>query len=445
MGRSNRKSKNNSKNNGNRSSNRKGNSMAIVHVAMKSSSSAPPSAAHADYISRDGQYAERGGVELVESGNMPDFAQAEPHAFWVAADTHERANGRTYTELQIALPRELSKEQRVDLARAATREFMGDRFAYTLAVHNPEADDKEEQPHMHLMFSERVIDKTTRVMPEDQFFKRNGAKKDRNTWHDRDKPEEVRAKWCEMMNRAMESAGVDQRVDPRSLLDQGKVAEALLVEPKMLRGNGPKAQARREEIAEIREAKVVLAKLEVAAPTLEAVEQAKTASQNKLEAMIGHIEGWEAQELSKLDRAIEALKKAARAVVAGVRSVITRQPAAATPAPAPVDLQLQAAVDWFVKHGKGNPVESVQYQQQPWVAEFHGQQFAADMKTEAEKAGWIKHGKTVADHLTAKRIGRLREKYPNETEDRLLIAAKGRTLKNPLGKSQEQRSKGWSR
>ncbi len=82
-------------------------SMAIVHVAFKSSSQAPPAAAHAEYIAREGQYQRRGGVELVEFGNMPGFARADPHAFWVAPDAHERANGRTYTEIQIALPREL--------------------------------------------------------------------------------------------------------------------------------------------------------------------------------------------------------------------------------------------------------------------------------------------------------------------------------------------------
>jgi hypothetical protein len=30
-----------------------------------------------------------------DTGNMPEFAQADPHSFWVPADTHERANGRT--------------------------------------------------------------------------------------------------------------------------------------------------------------------------------------------------------------------------------------------------------------------------------------------------------------------------------------------------------------
>jgi hypothetical protein len=59
-----------------------------------------------------------------------ELAQADPHSFWVAADTHERANGRTYTELQIALPRELDPAQRQELAREATRELLRGRFAY---------------------------------------------------------------------------------------------------------------------------------------------------------------------------------------------------------------------------------------------------------------------------------------------------------------------------
>ena len=61
---------------------------------MKSSSTAPPAAAHAHYIARDGQYQERGGLELVESGNMPSFAREDPYAFWQAADDFERKNGR---------------------------------------------------------------------------------------------------------------------------------------------------------------------------------------------------------------------------------------------------------------------------------------------------------------------------------------------------------------
>ena len=161
---------------------------------MKASSQAPPAAAHAQYIARDGQYERRGGLELVESGNMPEFARENPQAFWEAADVHERVNGRTYRELQIALPRELSGEQRIELARKATQEFLGDRFADTMAVHTPLAKDNIEQPHMHLMFSERVVDENTQSLPEDRFFKRNGAKKDRD-WTTTERLVEVREKW----------------------------------------------------------------------------------------------------------------------------------------------------------------------------------------------------------------------------------------------------------
>ena len=225
--------------------------MAIVHVAFKSSSKAPPAAAHAQYIARDGQYQERGGLELVESGNMPEFAQADPHSFWVAADAYERANGRTYTELQIALPRELDPAQRQELAREATRELLGDRFAYTLAVHTPLAKDNIEQPHMHLMFSERAVTEATRELPEERFFKRNGAKKDPE-WNDRNKPEEVREKWVTMMNAAMERHGHEQRLDARSWAEQGREDLAELRELKTLQGDGPEAVARHQEIDEQR-------------------------------------------------------------------------------------------------------------------------------------------------------------------------------------------------
>lgn len=282
--------------------------MAIVHVAMKSSASAPPSAAHADYIARAGKYEQRGDVVHVEPGNMPEFAEADPRAFWQAADAHERANGRAYTELQIALPRELSDGQRIELAQEAAREFMGDRFAYILAVHNPVAKDKIEQPHMHIMFSERIVDERTRALPEEQFFKRNGAKKDRE-WNDRAKPEEIRVKWCEMMNRAMEREGIEERVDPRSWADQGREDLKALREDKELRGDKPDAVERREEIARLRELRK-----ELPAPGL-----AQVADLQQLEAeaaaQIAMIERKLEEETGVLDKLIAKAREALGQVI----------------------------------------------------------------------------------------------------------------------------------
>lgn len=122
---------------------------------------------------------------------MPEFARESPRSSWEAADAFERKNGRACMELQIAHPRELAPEQRHELARETTRELIGERFAYTLAVHTPLAKDNIEQPHMHLMFSERVVDSNPQSLSEERFFKRSGAKKDPE-WNPRDKPMEVR-------------------------------------------------------------------------------------------------------------------------------------------------------------------------------------------------------------------------------------------------------------
>jgi hypothetical protein len=313
------KSSRNSRNKRNRKSsrndnlNRKGknNRMAIVHVAFKSSSQAPPAAAHAQYIARDGQYQQRGGVELVESGNMPEFAQADPHAFWVAADAYERANGRTYTELQIALPRELEPAQRQELAREATRELLGDRFAYTLAVHTPLAKDNIEQPHMHLMFSERAVTDATRGFAEDRFFRRNGAKKDPE-WNDRNKPEAVREKWVEMMNAAMERHGhihdPAQRLDARSWEEQGRGDLASLREEKTLQGHGPEAMERHAEIDQLRRERAELPPQHLdRAAAIEHLEQ-------QADKQIAGVKERETQELSRLDKLIAAARELANEV-----------------------------------------------------------------------------------------------------------------------------------
>ena len=274
---------------------------------MKSSSQAPPAAAHAQYIARDGQYEQRGGLELVESGNMPEFARDDPHSFWQAADDFERKNGRAYTELQIALPRELAPEQRNELARDAARELLGERFAYTLAVHTPLAKDNVEQPHMHLMFSERAIDERTRELSEEQFFKRSGAKKDPE-WNARDKPMEVREKWVEMMNAAMERHGHEQRLDHRSWADQGRPDLAELVEPKLLAGSEAEARALHAHVDGLRQQRA-----ELPAPHLSQDKVIEHWEQGA-ERQIAQVREREAQELSRLDKLIAAAKEFAHEV-----------------------------------------------------------------------------------------------------------------------------------
>lgn len=214
--------------------------MAICHLSVKPSNKQRTRSAkgHAQYICREGKYhalylvregkyqSRAHELEAVEHGNMPVWAEGKPMSFWEAADTHERANGRVYNELEVSLPRELSKEKRQELGREFARQELGDRYAYTLAFHCSKALDGEENPHIHLMFSERRLDGIERG-PE-QFFKRHnpehpeqgGARKERMYWRPAD-VENLRGRWAGHVNRALEREGIEARIDHRSYKRQG--------------------------------------------------------------------------------------------------------------------------------------------------------------------------------------------------------------------------------
>lgn len=206
--------------------------MASYHLSVKIGGKGNASP-HADYIARDGKYAREkdSDLEHKESGNMPAWAAHKPSEFWKAADTFERANGCTYREIEIALPRELKPEQRLELVRDFVRQEMGDRHAYQFAIHNPKAAIAGgEQPHAHIMFSERMNDGIDR--DPQQYFKRanskaperGGAKKERfgETLTER-KAHLVaqRERWADLQNKHLERYHHADRVDARSLKAQG--------------------------------------------------------------------------------------------------------------------------------------------------------------------------------------------------------------------------------
>ena len=155
--------------------------MATYHCSVKVGGKGQASG-HAAYIAREGSYAERDGYEDLEAtghGNLPSWAEHEPSRFWTAADRYERANGATYLEIEIALPRELNPDQRQALVLDFVQQEIGDRHAHQWAIHNPGAAlAGGEQPHAHLMYSERTVDGIERGA--DQYFKRyNGQHPER--------------------------------------------------------------------------------------------------------------------------------------------------------------------------------------------------------------------------------------------------------------------------
>jgi len=211
--------------------------MAIARLSVKVGK-AGKAAPHAEYIDRDEEEIKlkqdqeqiETDLEYRANGNMPKWAEHDPIKFWEAADLYERKNGSTYREYEIALPRELNAEQRQELVEDFVQAEIGSKYPYQLAIHNPKAMDGNDQPHVHLMFNERLQDGIERD-PE-QYFKRynsknperGGAKKDNTgkSYQERKTDiKDLRQRWADTCNRYLEKYGIDSRIDMRSYKEQG--------------------------------------------------------------------------------------------------------------------------------------------------------------------------------------------------------------------------------
>ena len=201
--------------------------MAVFHIKASFGSRAGGQSARAksDYIEREGRY-EKDSEELEykEHGNMPKWAEDDPGKYWEAADKHERSNGRLYSEIQFALPKELDEAGRRDVASDFAAQLTGpEKLPYTMAIHRGGAEG--ENPHAHLMYSERGQDGIERSA--EQWFRRyngkapetGGARKSRAAKAG-DWLENTRKAWEQTANQALERAGREERIDGRSLAER---------------------------------------------------------------------------------------------------------------------------------------------------------------------------------------------------------------------------------
>jgi hypothetical protein len=234
---------------------------------------------HAQYIDRDGRFTEDRYGEVAARGhaNMPEWAREDTTEFWRASDSFERANGNTYREYELALPRELSRSAQVALVQRFAEQELGTTRPYQWAIHLSTASDGKEQPHVHLMFSDRQHDGIERG-PE-QFFKRYNAKNPerggaRKLSYGADKEEAartyegIRERWAKVQNLALEHAGVEARVDHRSLAAQG-----IHREPEVHRGPAVSGIEARGELSTVgeRQREQVLARTQAREKVVEQV------------------------------------------------------------------------------------------------------------------------------------------------------------------------------
>lgn len=203
--------------------------MAIYHLNVRYCSKSKGQSAQAknDYINRNDKYSKRlDDLQFSGYGNMPKFAENNPQEFWRTSDIYERANARVCTEIVFALPRELNQEQQQELVGSFINSTVNtdkNKLPYSFAIHS---DKDGNNPHCHLIFSERQLDGINRTA--EKFFKRantknaekGGAKKTAD-FRDREFIKSVRKTWSEQANLALEKYGHSARIDDRSYQEQG--------------------------------------------------------------------------------------------------------------------------------------------------------------------------------------------------------------------------------
>jgi hypothetical protein len=154
-------------------------------------------------------YRRRGGVEsaeLILPTDSPDWA-SDRGKLWNAAEVSEtRKNSTVAREFEIALPAELSLEQRQELARDFAREIVVRHgCAADVAIHAPGGKGDNRNHHAHILC-------TTRRLTPDGFGEKCRELDDKKTGE----VDRWRERFAELQNQHLERAGVVERVDHRS-------------------------------------------------------------------------------------------------------------------------------------------------------------------------------------------------------------------------------------
>jgi ATP-dependent exoDNAse (exonuclease V) alpha subunit len=198
--------------------------MAIYHFSAKvisraSGLSALAAAAYRsasrlydDRLDRHHDFSNKAGVvhsEVMLPDGAPDEWQGRAK-LWNAVEAAEiRKDAQLAREVELAIPRELNREEGIRLAREfIAREFVNRGMIADLNVHWDIGADGEPKPHAHVML-------TMREVGEDGF----GAKV--RDWNSTDLLEHWREAWADHVNRRLAEFDIDARINHRTLEAQG--------------------------------------------------------------------------------------------------------------------------------------------------------------------------------------------------------------------------------
>jgi hypothetical protein len=146
--------------------------------------------------------------------------------------TETRKNAALAREIEVSIPRELTDEQGAALCRRFTA-WLSQTYGVAIDANIHRPGRRENNPHCHILMSTRRVnaDMTRGAFGEktrewDELGKiekkqADGTKIFIREGRGRATIQATRAKWEELANAALEAAGFDERIDRRSLAEQG--------------------------------------------------------------------------------------------------------------------------------------------------------------------------------------------------------------------------------
>ena len=203
---------------------------------------------HDERLDRDHDFTTKAGVVHSEI-MLPDGAPErwlDRATLWNEVEARERQhNSQLARDVEIALPRELTRAEGIALAQDFAREqFVSHGMVADLNVHWGVGADGEAQPHAHVMLTMRRIE-AGQGPPGHEGEAGFGTKV--RDWNATALLVGWRERWAEMANQRLCELGHDARVDHRSYADQG-----IKLEPQHKVGPAGARRAERGENAERR-------------------------------------------------------------------------------------------------------------------------------------------------------------------------------------------------
>lgn len=162
-------------------------------------------------------YAARGGVdhtEILAPDHAPDWVRDRSELWNRVEESETRKNSQVAREVRVALPDELTHAQRLELVREFVRSQFVDRgMVADIALHSPGRAGDERNHHAHILLTTREIAAEGSV-PGGGFTTKN------RDWNKVEVLEGWREAWARDSNAALERAGIEDRVDHRTLVAQ---------------------------------------------------------------------------------------------------------------------------------------------------------------------------------------------------------------------------------